>query len=539
MSEILDLFGSQSRLTSVGAREERPVVLPFPTGDVGEDSPESRRNKAGDDNQQAVPLPLIKKLCDTLNAQQISYCHWKSNWKLSKWLTGHGDLDLLVDRADAQRFVSLVYGLGFKQAEPSQDRAVPGILNFYGFDNDANRFVHLHVHYQLVIGHDLTKNYHLPVENLCLEHATRQGLVPVPAREFELIVFVFRMILKYSLFENIWRRTFQKTSTRAIEQELEYLETETDRARVANLLSHVAPGIDNAFFERCLQSLRADSGFGGRTEIRRELQKLLSNFSRRPQLRDAFLKISRRTTRLVRERLLHQPPRKHFVDGGLLIAVVGGDGAGKTTTLTALNSWLSKKFVTARFHVGKPPRSLLTYALIVMLRVRRILLKTAPHPERQIAKDGEPVFPGYIQLLRWVSAGRDRCRLYTRARRFATNGGIALCDRYPLPQIRLMESANIARTVPPARRNALIRRLLEMERNYYCRIMQPDLLIVLRVDPEVAVSRKTTESEQHVRMRSGELWSQNWEGTNAQLIDAGQPIDEVVAQAQSIIWARL
>jgi thymidylate kinase len=538
MSETFDLFGSESKLTSIGAREERPVVLPFPTGEADDSSKPAPKGTPGDGHQSDVTSPLIKKLCDTLNAQQISYCHWKSNWKISRWLSGDGDLDLLIHRADAQRFVVLVYGLGFKQAEPSNDRAVPGILNFYGFDSEAGRFVHLHVHYQLVIGHDLTKNYHLPVENIYLEHATRQGLIPLPAREFELIVFVLRMILKYSVLETMWRRTFQRSSTNTIERELEHLEAKIDRARVANLLSRVAPGIDNAFFETCLQSLRAGSAISGSTALRQELQRRLRTFSRRPQTTDALLKIYRRMTRLVRERLFHQPARKRFVDGGLLIAVVGGDGAGKTTTLSALDAWLSKKFVTRKFHVGKPPRSILTLALIVMLRVRRLLTNAAPHPERQTGR-GEPVFPGYIQLLRWVSAGRDRCRLYTRARRFASNGGIALCDRYPLPQIQLMEAANIARTVEPKRRNALIRRLLEMERNYYRRIMQPDLLIVLRVDPEIAVRRKTTESEHHVRLRSGELWSQDWEGTNAQLIDAGQPIADVVSQVQSVVWARL
>jgi thymidylate kinase len=65
------------------------------------------------------------------------------------------------------------------------------------------------------------------------------------------------------------------------------------------------------------------------------------------------------------------------------------------------------------------------------------------------------------------------------------------------------------------------------------------LLIVLRVDPEIAVARKTSESEQHVRLRSGELWEQDWEGTNACVIDAGQPAADVIAQLQSIIWANL
>ena len=102
-----------------------------------------------------------------------------------------------------------------------------------------------------------------------------------------------------------------------------------------------------------------------------------------------------------------------------------------------------------------------------------------------------------------------------------------------------MEGPNIARTVVPERRNLFVKRLLVAEKNYYQRIARPDLLIVLRVDPDIAVQRKTTESEQHVRLRSTEMWKQDWEGTNAYVIDANQPAADVLAKVQSIIWAKL
>lgn len=545
MSETFELLSPHSNLTTAGAREERPVVLPFLPGGTEDGarnpSPSSFTRTPGNGQAAAVVLPLIQKLCEALNSQQISYCHWKSNWKHHRWLAGEGDLDLLVDRADKQRFASIIHGLGFKQAEPPKDRQVPGILNFYGFDSETGRFVHLHVHYQLVIGHDLTKNYHLPIETLYLEHSTRYGLMPVPAREFELIVFVLRMVMKYSLLESAARRISARSSfgETALEQELHFLESKVERARVANLLPLVAPGISNTFFAGCLESLRSGNSSYTRLAIRQQLQRRLEACARQPRSTDGLLKVYRRITRIAREQLLQQKARKRFTNGGMLIAVVGGDGAGKTTSLNALTAWLSKKFDTKRFHLGKPPRSVFTLSLIVMLRIRRLLTDAPAHPERFVGGDQDGLSPGYLQLLRWVSAGRDRWRLYLKARRFASNGGISLCDRYPVQQLRLMESPNIARTVPPHRRNALVKRLLKLEASYYREIMQPDLLLVLRLDPEIAVLRKTNETEHHVRTRSGELWEQNWEGTNAYVINAAQPAVEVLAEAQSIIWSKL
>ena len=531
MSEIFELSSFARAET-----QERPVVLPFHAADTA--ATNARREpfaqRANNGHSSAAPLQLIKKLCDALNAQQISYCHWKSNWKLNRWLTGDGDLDLLVDRADKQRFISIITGLGFKQAEPTSDRQVPGILNFYGFDTDASKLVHLHVHYKLVIGNDLTKNYHLAAESFFLEDSNRQGLMPIPSRETELILFVLRMVLKYSVVESLFRK-----GPSNIEPELEYLEASVDRARLANMLPSLVPTIDHAFFDRCLQSLRTPNTFFHRVEVRQELQKRLAACARRSRGTDALLKVYRRPLRTLRERLMGRKAKKQFVDGGMLIAVVGGDGSGKTTALHGLNKWLGKKFETRRFHIGKPRRSPITLALIVLLRAYRFLTHAPAHPARQAARTGATRFPGYLQLLRWVSAGRDRRRLYIKARRFATNGGIALCDRYPVTQLQLMDGPNIERSVRPEHRNQFIKLLMKLETNYYRQIMPPDLLLVLRVDPNIAVQRKTTEYELHVRTRSSELWEQDWSGTNAYVLDAGQPAASVMAEAQSIIWSKL
>ncbi|HEY0079660.1 MAG TPA: hypothetical protein VGB73_13685 [Pyrinomonadaceae bacterium] len=560
MTKILEPFGSQLKWDVGGASPQSEGALAMPL--VGEEMAcEPATVNASAVVARAIEevseraqtnrgvLPLVERLCEMLSAEQISFCHWKSNWKLERWLTGEGDLDLLVERKDAERFLAVVSRLGFKQALPTPDRDVPAVLNYYGFDSSAGKFLHLHVHFQLVLGHDLTKNFRLSIERAYLESADAQRLMPTPAPEFELITFVLRMVLKYSATETLLRRAFTKrgaSSGSSLRRELEYLEARADRAELHATLSEHLPFIDSAFFDACADSLRAGASAFERLRVRRGLKRRLSAQGRRSNPSDALTMSGRRIARFVREGIFKKSSRKRLAKGGAVVALVGGDGAGKTTCVEELHSWLSKKFVTRKFHMGRPPRSPLTLGVIVLLRLRRLLTakRETEVQKHETDAQGHPPqqskpFPGYIQLLRWVCAARDRHRLYRKLRRFAGAGGIAICDRYLVPQISLMDGPNIARSIEPSRMNGLVRLMLRAETDYYSRIMPADLLVVLRVEPEIAVRRKTDEAESHVRTRSRELWEIDWSDTHARVVDAGRPVGEVVARLKSLVWSEL
>jgi thymidylate kinase len=484
-------------------------------------------------------LNLVYKLCQALKAKGVAYCHWKSNAALDRSARGDNDLDLLVDRADVQRFTEILYQLGFKEATAPSRQQMPGVLDYYGYDKGADKLVHVHAYCQLILGHDATKNHRLPIERPFLESSVQGDLFKVPAPEFELIVFVIRMALKYSTWDAILGR--QGTLSIAERQELEYLEARASQTRIYDTLNQHVPYVDATLFDSCLHSLEPGFSMWARVKVGQRLQNRLRAQARRSQLADVSLKLWRRVVWPIRSRVFRCLPKKRIADGGLMIAIVGGDGAGKSTAVDELHAWLSQDFEAIKMHMGKPSWSWTTIVVRGILKIGRSLglYPFLRAPVQYKVDANSVVFPGYPWLLREVCTARDRYLTYVKARRFATNGGLVICDRFPLPQVKFMDGPQAERMTGTCKNNRLIAFLIHLERKYYQPIMLPELLIVLRINPETAVQRKTDEDAASVRARSTEIWELDWQETPAHIIDADRSRAEVLSELKALVWSQL
>lgn len=489
--------------------------------------------------KEQTALSIVIKLCNVLKAEGIDYCHWKSNAAIDRSASGDNDLDLLVSRAHAQRFTELLSLLDFKEARAFSEEWLPGVQDFYGFDKTTTQLVHIHAHFQLVLGHDLTKNYHLPIEKPYLDSAIQGDLFRIPAPEFELAVFIVRMILKHSTLDTI---LMQHGNLSVSERcELEFLLSQTNLEKSLTAVKQNLPCVDRVLFKACAEALQPGCPFWERIRAGRQLQARLQSCTRQPQMIDLLLKLWRRFEQPVLYRLRRRRSRKRMVKGGMLIAIIGGDGSGKTTTVTGLYQKLSEEFDVMKVHMGKPRWSLTTVIIRGILKVGRSLglYPFAKEGSEPSLDTDSPSFPGYPWLIREVCTARDRYLDYQRARRSATNGGLVICDRFPLPEVKIMDGPQVERITSSIKTNPLIKLLAAWECQYYQRIMLPDLLIVLRVDPEVCVQRKSDEIPTSVRSRSQEIWKIDWHKTPAHVIDASRSQSQVLSDVLNLVWSHL
>src|SRR5262249_31281883 len=288
-------------------------------------------------------------------------------------------------------------------------------------------------------------NYRVSLERQFLAGASAEGMFPVPPPELEYIVFVIRMMVKHCTWGALLLGDGTLPPRR--QQELTLLRARVDSELVDRSLEQRLPAVDSHLFADCARALDPGGGIWFRIRTGRRLLGALHAYARRDRAGS------------VRRRLSRSAPRKRLVGGGAVIAVVGGDGGGKSTLVDALYEWLGKDFSTRKVHLGKPPSSWTRWLARGGLNARALLLTLG-------GRDRHGPSGGRLLMLLALATARDRYRTYVKAQRFALNGGFVVSDRFPVPQLTLMDAPRIERWLDPAAGDRFGRRLSWMEQRY-------------------------------------------------------------------------
>jgi thymidylate kinase len=480
-------------------------------------------------------MKLITTFLNSLQVKGVRYVHWKSNTNIKQALSGIDDLDILVDPNNEKEFNRVLKDLKFIRAFSSKDHWQDGITNYIGLDVESQKLVHVHLHYQLSLGYDFDKCFTLPIVDTYLKEITHyQNKISLPSYENEYCVLVIRLILKNSLTPfllSLPNQQFKliKNSKRegivigsAYDEFLD-LKSKISREKLDETLAKNFKFLSKEIFDYCETTLSHNrevlSFFKAGKRIKKELA-CYREYGEPVSFSKAFVRLySIRFFTLIRKLKIYDKSKgKKPENGGRVIAFVGGDGAGKTTTISKLKKTLEKQFSVKSIHVGKPRSSVTGFTLKIVAKLLSII-----------------GLSNFAKAFIYLSIAIDRNKEFKRACKYRDKGFIVLQDRIPLEGITAMDCPRVHLIL-----DGKFKKISNFEKKQYHDIKGVDQLYVLKVDPEIAIKRRPNDNPDELRIRSGQIWKNEWYAPYAHEINTGvNNPDEVQRVLLKKVWENL
>ncbi|MGH9867885.1 MAG: hypothetical protein ACREAA_06955 [Candidatus Polarisedimenticolia bacterium] len=486
-------------------------------------------------------LLVLRRLLDALDREGIRYCHWKSNEHLFEGMVGMTDLDVLFDRAGTHVLDRIFGEAGFKRLLATPMRTHPGLEDYVGFDEATGSLVHLHVHHLLRMGEKNSKGYWLPWEELFL--ATRHVQQPegmyASHPDAEMVIFFLRSALKSRLRDRVASWAGRDYTRGGLDREYRWLRQRSNPARVVALVRDL---LGREASDVAAEMLSGAPRLRSLTRFRRASAPTL----RRCRTHSPLVARVRRWTRelygmraSLAKRITHPPTpmNRSLPSGGLVVAILGSDGSGKSTVVKEVARWLSWKVdVLTMYHgSGDGPASLIRWPMRAALRLAR-----GGDGTRSSGGSGRKGFKRRLRPVWALALSLEKRRKLLKSWRARNRGMVVLCDRYPQNQVDGYNDGPLLghwRDSP----NVLLRLLARWEGSPYAwaERLPPDLVIKLHVSPEVASSRKPDMGPDEVLRRVETIRTLRYPASRVSEVNADAPLEEVLLKIKRDIWSVL
>jgi len=502
-------------------------------------------------------LEISKKLFDLFNTQNISYCHFKSNEHLNAGLSGETDLDILIAAKCKQKSDAILTELNFKRFEPVNIGGYPGVVNWYGFDNKTGRFIHLHIHYQLVTGKALVKEYSIPWAGLILETAIKDDKtgVMISNPNIEYILLCTRLVLKRKFKENLKPLSQNVYISDDIKRELDYLKKYINENDIRNYLDTIftaknkqeickliflIDSLTNREFRKFSRIIRSELHssrrmIGGIASLRSFTYRLIKNLCRRiNKCFNAML-----------------PIKKRSVTRGVSMAFVGVDGSGKSTVSSYILEWLNEEFDTVRFYAGagEGKKNFISTVLLngyATAREKHIYFSNIKATSKEFPYEGIKKTSLAVRIknlfgaIAYYKILKGNIKNIISANIYCSKGCFCIMDRYPQSQLENDHDGPKVSKYLKCKNFKIVDWLAGREKALLNSldhgIPKFDLIFRMNVSPEVAIKRKPDHDYESMKTRADSLKTVSFSAKRVVDVNADDSLENILLQVKEIIW---
>lgn len=484
-------------------------------------------------------LSSIEKLLKTLDEKNIVYCHWKSNEHLGEALDGDTDLDVLFDSAQRTEIERIFDECGLKRFRATPLMQYNAIEDFIGFDQEAAKIWHVHTHYRMTLGESHLKGYTItPWGPLLLRNRVRNGEVWTTDPADEFVLLLCRIALKLR-----WR-DFRRNLSKDDQSEIAWL-----RERVTKEQIIIAAGrmVGEKSKESLLNLYDADLKKKAQfTGLQKALRKDLKPFTAYSKFGSWFTRIRREAFWLyggVKRRLgwsNYSANRRVSPSGGLVVAILGCDGAGKSTTLSYIKKEFNKKLDVVSIYFGSGDGSSSLLRKPMKLVARKVGGKGIGHAvEKEYAEKKKVSLRSRlysVAKVMWaVALAKEKKNKQKQMVRARNNGLLVLTDRYPQNNIPGASDGPLLSRYQDG--HGLMKRISNWEQRIYesFSVNAPDLTIKLMVSTEIAIARKPEMTVEEIENKKNIVMSMDISEHTA-VIDTSRPFEITRGEVMKEIW---
>lgn len=499
-------------------------------------------------------MNCMSKIFHEFDKEKIQYIHFKSNCHLDDSFLGDGDFDILIDSQrlyDVERILSSNNGKRFNSFYYGR---YPGVDNWLIFDEETGNIKHFHLHCQLATGKAQVKEYVIPWADIMLATRTLDSKwgIYITDPNIEILLLMMRSIVK-STIKDIVKAVFNKYSQhKDLKEEWAELHKVIDYKIVDNYVDSLFP---LNMREEIKAIVRVDALS---SKDFRKLNRIVRDYLRNFRRYNGFISslwsiIQKAIMKFNRYKNYHfdscHPIKKTGLSGGMIIAFVGVDGSGKSSTTKEIQKWLQKKIECHRFYMGEGDgKSNLFVKLMKKLRVANTKKQTKDHNSVKINKD-EKILYGTLFLKKWLrskmilSLEKNNYNRLIRMNKYRLNGGISLLDRYP--QIEFSgrnDGPKLIKTFEGYKKNNWINKILAKEWTYLSLVktIKPDIVFRLNITAEESMRRKPEQTNIcEFQSKIDDLTTITFQDAKIIDIDATQPYNNELMEIKKVIWSML